>query len=44
MFQDDPVVAKITDFGLARVKANNQTMTKCGTKAWIAPEVWTTTK
>ncbi len=39
VFSDDPIVTKIADFGLARVKANNQTMTKCGTKAWIAPEV-----
>lgn len=32
-------VLKITDFGLARVKLANQTMTKCGTVAWTAPEV-----
>eukprot|EP00002_Diphylleia_rotans_P013188 TRINITY_DN256_c1_g2_i1.p1 TRINITY_DN256_c1_g2~~TRINITY_DN256_c1_g2_i1.p1 ORF type:complete len:2532 (-),score=481.87 TRINITY_DN256_c1_g2_i1:2062-8733(-) len=39
MLSIDPLVAKIGDFGLARIKANNQTMTKCGTKAWLAPEV-----
>eukprot|EP00002_Diphylleia_rotans_P005174 TRINITY_DN142_c0_g1_i10.p1 TRINITY_DN142_c0_g1~~TRINITY_DN142_c0_g1_i10.p1 ORF type:complete len:744 (-),score=160.74 TRINITY_DN142_c0_g1_i10:408-2639(-) len=35
----DPIKVKIGDFGLARVKAGNQTMTKCGTRAWLAPEV-----
>lgn len=30
---------KITDFGFARVKSTNQTMTKCGTVNWIAPEI-----
>eukprot|EP00001_Collodictyon_triciliatum_P178644 31858_2 len=34
----EPLRVKITDFGFARAKAVNQTMTKCGTKAWIAPE------
>ncbi|KAK8791996.1 hypothetical protein WA158_005373 [Blastocystis sp. Blastoise] len=32
--------AKITDFGLARVKARTETMTgNCGTYQWMAPEV-----
>eukprot|EP00002_Diphylleia_rotans_P030361 TRINITY_DN6232_c0_g1_i2.p1 TRINITY_DN6232_c0_g1~~TRINITY_DN6232_c0_g1_i2.p1 ORF type:complete len:1685 (+),score=327.23 TRINITY_DN6232_c0_g1_i2:77-5131(+) len=35
----DPMSCKIGDFGLARVKTDNQTMTKCGTRAWLAPEV-----
>eukprot|EP00002_Diphylleia_rotans_P000123 TRINITY_DN1006_c0_g1_i15.p1 TRINITY_DN1006_c0_g1~~TRINITY_DN1006_c0_g1_i15.p1 ORF type:complete len:458 (+),score=106.05 TRINITY_DN1006_c0_g1_i15:183-1376(+) len=34
-----PIVVKLGDFGLARVKADNQTMTKCGTRAWLAPEI-----
>eukprot|EP00002_Diphylleia_rotans_P035097 TRINITY_DN7613_c0_g1_i2.p1 TRINITY_DN7613_c0_g1~~TRINITY_DN7613_c0_g1_i2.p1 ORF type:complete len:221 (+),score=32.16 TRINITY_DN7613_c0_g1_i2:181-843(+) len=39
MFSLEPIVAKVSDFGFARTKADNQTMTKCGTHAWIAPEV-----
>eukprot|EP00002_Diphylleia_rotans_P029038 TRINITY_DN5882_c0_g1_i1.p1 TRINITY_DN5882_c0_g1~~TRINITY_DN5882_c0_g1_i1.p1 ORF type:complete len:203 (-),score=41.27 TRINITY_DN5882_c0_g1_i1:30-638(-) len=35
----NPIDVRISDFGLARIKAENQTMTKCGTKAWLAPEV-----
>eukprot|EP00002_Diphylleia_rotans_P011899 TRINITY_DN233_c0_g2_i11.p1 TRINITY_DN233_c0_g2~~TRINITY_DN233_c0_g2_i11.p1 ORF type:complete len:1491 (-),score=353.01 TRINITY_DN233_c0_g2_i11:2172-6428(-) len=35
----DPIKIKIGDFGLARIKSDNQTMTKCGTRAWLAPEV-----
>eukprot|EP00002_Diphylleia_rotans_P019933 TRINITY_DN3855_c0_g1_i2.p2 TRINITY_DN3855_c0_g1~~TRINITY_DN3855_c0_g1_i2.p2 ORF type:complete len:1720 (-),score=293.72 TRINITY_DN3855_c0_g1_i2:217-5376(-) len=31
--------AKICDFGFARIKAYNKTMTKCGTFAYQAPEV-----
>lgn len=30
---------KIGDFGLSRIKANNATMTRCGTAAWTAPEI-----
>ncbi|MFN7130548.1 MAG: serine/threonine-protein kinase [Myxococcales bacterium] len=30
---------KVCDFGLARIREDNATMTKCGTPAWIAPEV-----
>jgi serine/threonine protein kinase/ABC-type branched-subunit amino acid transport system substrate-binding protein len=31
---------KIADFGFSRVKADNQTMTQCGTVAWTAPEIF----
>eukprot|EP00026_Physarum_polycephalum_P009801 Phypoly_transcript_09938.p1 GENE.Phypoly_transcript_09938~~Phypoly_transcript_09938.p1 ORF type:complete len:429 (+),score=51.32 Phypoly_transcript_09938:147-1289(+) len=31
---------KIADFGFSRVKAENQTMTQCGTVAWTAPEIF----
>jgi class 3 adenylate cyclase len=30
---------KIADFGFARVKETNTTMTRCGTPSWIAPEI-----
>jgi class 3 adenylate cyclase/tRNA A-37 threonylcarbamoyl transferase component Bud32 len=36
---DESWNAKIADFGLARMKQENATMTRCGTPAWIAPEV-----
>jgi tRNA A-37 threonylcarbamoyl transferase component Bud32 len=36
---DESWNAKIADFGFARIKEENVTMTKCGTPAWIAPEV-----
>jgi tRNA A-37 threonylcarbamoyl transferase component Bud32 len=36
---DESWNAKICDFGLARMKQENATMTRCGTPAWIAPEV-----
>lgn len=37
---DDPVVVKITDFGLAKSKETEGTMkTFCGTLAYLAPEV-----
>merc|ERR1711916_190292 len=37
---DDSLNAKICDFGLARVKASNATMTATGgTVAWMAPEL-----
>eukprot|EP00002_Diphylleia_rotans_P015923 TRINITY_DN3085_c0_g1_i2.p1 TRINITY_DN3085_c0_g1~~TRINITY_DN3085_c0_g1_i2.p1 ORF type:complete len:1462 (-),score=243.35 TRINITY_DN3085_c0_g1_i2:187-4572(-) len=35
----EPIIVKVTDFGFARTKSDNQTMTKCGTQAWIAPEI-----
>jgi len=31
---------KIADFGFSRVKADNQTMTQCGTVSWTAPEIF----
>eukprot|EP00026_Physarum_polycephalum_P001102 Phypoly_transcript_01103.p1 GENE.Phypoly_transcript_01103~~Phypoly_transcript_01103.p1 ORF type:complete len:774 (+),score=173.32 Phypoly_transcript_01103:1162-3483(+) len=31
---------KIADFGFSRIKADNQTMTQCGTVAWTAPEIF----
>lgn len=38
--QDDPVLVKITDFGLAKVQGNGSFMkTFCGTLAYVAPEV-----
>lgn len=38
--QDDPVLVKITDFGLAKVQDNTTFMkTFCGTLAYVAPEV-----
>ncbi|WBR14733.1 Ser/thr kinase [Pandoravirus kuranda] len=30
---------KVADFGFARVREDNATMTRCGTPAWTAPEV-----
>lgn len=38
--QDDPVLIKITDFGLAKIQGNGTLMkTFCGTLAYVAPEV-----
>ncbi|CCH43442.1 Carbon catabolite-derepressing protein kinase [Wickerhamomyces ciferrii] len=38
--QDDPVMVKITDFGLAKISDNGTFMkTFCGTLAYVAPEV-----
>ena len=38
--QDDPVLVKITDFGLAKVQSAERAMsTFCGTLAYVAPEV-----
>lgn len=38
--QDDPVLVKLTDFGLAKVQGNGTFMkTFCGTLAYVAPEV-----
>ncbi|SCV05815.1 LANO_0H15786g1_1 [Lachancea nothofagi CBS 11611] len=38
--QDDPVLVKITDFGLAKIQGNGTFMkTFCGTLAYVAPEV-----
>lgn len=38
--QDDPVLVKLTDFGLAKVQGNGTFMkTFCGTLAYVAPEI-----
>jgi serine/threonine protein kinase len=36
---DEAWNAKLADFGLARIKQENATMTRCGRPAWTAPEV-----
>lgn len=37
---DDSYTAKVADFGLSRLKAQNRSMTgNCGTVQWMAPEV-----
>ncbi|CUM66461.1 uncharacterized protein PRCAT00004125001 [Priceomyces carsonii] len=42
IMQDDPILVKITDFGLAKISDNSTFMkTFCGTLAYVAPEVIT---
>ncbi|KAK6454277.1 kinase-like domain-containing protein [Scheffersomyces xylosifermentans] len=42
IMQDDPILVKITDFGLAKFSDNSTFMkTFCGTLAYVAPEVFT---
>jgi tRNA A-37 threonylcarbamoyl transferase component Bud32 len=36
---DESWNVKVADFGFARIKEENATMTRCGTPAWTAPEV-----
>ncbi|AGO82793.1 Serine/threonine protein kinase [Pandoravirus dulcis] len=36
---DDNFTIKVADFGFARIREDNATMTRCGTPAWTAPEV-----
>ncbi|AVK75014.1 serine-threonine kinase [Pandoravirus quercus] len=36
---DDNFTVKVADFGFARVRQDNATMTRCGTPAWTAPEI-----
>lgn len=36
---DENMNVKIADFGFARLKEENATMTRCGTPCWTAPEV-----
>lgn len=39
VFQDDPVIVKVSDFGLAKVTQDSILNTFCGTMAYIAPEI-----
>lgn len=42
IMQDDPIIVKITDFGLAKISDNTTFMkTFCGTLAYVAPEIIT---
>ncbi|AGO85889.2 Serine/threonine protein kinase [Pandoravirus salinus] len=36
---DDNFTIKVADFGFARIREDNATMTRCGTPAWTAPEI-----
>jgi serine/threonine protein kinase len=36
---DESWNVKVADFGFARIKEENATMTRCGTPCWTAPEV-----
>jgi len=36
---DENMNVKLADFGFARLKEENATMTRCGTPCWTAPEV-----
>ncbi|AVL95162.1 putative serine/threonine protein kinase receptor [Moumouvirus australiensis] len=36
---DENYNARVADFGFARIKADNTTMTRCGTPCWTAPEI-----
>lgn len=36
---DEHLNAKVADFGLSRLKEDDQGMTACGTPAWTAPEI-----
>jgi serine/threonine protein kinase len=36
---DENMNVKVADFGFARIKEENATMTRCGTPCWTAPEV-----
>ncbi|QHN71166.1 serine/threonine protein kinase [Mollivirus kamchatka] len=37
----DSLSMKVADFGFARIKETNATMTRCGTPCWTAPEIIT---
>jgi serine/threonine protein kinase len=36
---DENWSVKVADFGFARIKEENATMTRCGTPCWTAPEI-----
>ena len=36
---DETWNVKVADFGFARIKEENATMTRCGTPCWTAPEI-----
>jgi serine/threonine protein kinase len=36
---DENMNVKVADFGFARIKEENATMTRCGTPCWTAPEI-----
>jgi len=36
---DETMNVKVADFGFARLKEENATMTRCGTPSWTAPEI-----
>jgi serine/threonine protein kinase len=36
---DEAWNVKVADFGFARIKEENATMTRCGTPCWTAPEI-----
>ncbi|BBI30403.1 Ser/Thr protein kinase [Acanthamoeba castellanii medusavirus] len=36
---DEYYTVKVSDFGFARIKQDNVTMTNCGTPGWTAPEI-----
>jgi serine/threonine protein kinase len=36
---DENLNVKVADFGFARLKEENATMTRCGTPCWTAPEI-----
>lgn len=39
IYQDDPVIVKVSDFGLAKLSQGSFLKTFCGTMAYIAPEI-----
>nr|WIL05220.1 serine/threonine kinase [Pithovirus mammoth] len=39
LIDNDANITKVADFGFARIKEENATMTRCGTPCWTAPEI-----
>jgi serine/threonine protein kinase len=39
LVEEGMVSVKVSDFGFARLKEDNVTMTRCGTPCWTAPEI-----